>query len=66
MSGKKRSIEGFCFDCDLDFVVKVSEDDVRTIKIDTIHCPFCGEEIEADDDEDFDGDEDSREGDDWG
>jgi hypothetical protein len=48
MSGKKRSIEGFCFDCDLDFAVKVSEDDVRSLNIDTIHCPFCGEEIEAD------------------
>jgi hypothetical protein len=65
MSGKKRSIEGYCFDCDLDFTVKINEDDVNRIDATDIHCPFCGVNIEALDDEDSDDSDDVVEGDDW-
>jgi len=57
MSGKKRSVEGFCFDCDIDFVIKVSEEAFSSVKVDTLHCPFCGTETEVTDDDDQDEDE---------
>lgn len=42
----KTSIGLYCYDCDLDFTVKFSEEQT---KVEPVFCPFCGAEIDAED-----------------
>lgn len=42
----KKSVNLFCFSCDVDFTVRMSEENT---KMKAEYCPFCGEEIDEDD-----------------
>lgn len=56
----KKKLDLFCFSCDTEFTLRFSPDDIIT-KCDIIHCPFCGDEIETENDQD---DRDEEEDDD--
>lgn len=58
----KKSVNLFCFSCDVDFSVKFEEENR---KMNPTYCPFCGEEIEPDDFEIEEEDEDSEEQSEW-
>lgn len=60
----KKSIKVFCYSCDLEFTVKVSEDED---KVEVSYCVFCGDEIEQEQDVPEDSEEDDKdENDRWG
>lgn len=60
----KKNVNLYCFECDIDFTVKFSEDDAL---MDPEYCPFCGEAIEIDDGDPTGEDEEENEGiDPWG
>jgi hypothetical protein len=63
---KKRNISLFCFDCDLDFIIKMNEDDIDNVDLEDLHCPFCSRSVSTEDEEDEE-DENPRtnSGDDW-
>lgn len=50
-------INGYCFNCDIDFTVSHSD---KTSDVDLGFCPFCSMGIESDD-SDIDSDEDELE-----
>jgi hypothetical protein len=58
---KKKSFERFCFSCDVDFTIKLSEEN---IKMEPTYCPFCGEEIDSEDTEELESEEESNDEDD--
>lgn len=51
----KKSVQLFCFDCDVEFTIKYSEENT---KMTPIYCPFCGQEIDPED-SDSDSDEET-------
>lgn len=42
----KKSVNLFCFSCDVDFTIRFSEENT---KMKAEYCPFCGEPIDEDD-----------------
>jgi len=59
---KKKSFELFCFSCDADFTIKIDEENS---KMEATYCPFCGEEIDKEDEveieeEDLDTEDEDR------
>lgn len=51
----KKSLHMFCFSCDLEYTVKVDEENT---KVEPEFCPFCGEVIDTEE-SDLDESEDS-------
>lgn len=58
-----KTLDLCCLSCDIEFKLKFSMEDVRS-KTHVLHCPFCGEEIDIDneDEEGMDYDESENEG----